>query len=64
MRGSRLRGGGGPNSEVDFHFLIVSDRGACQLTGNFYGLKNIVPSQYYRIFKSRKYIRLHCAHEL
>ena len=30
----------------------------------FTDIKNIVPSQCYRIFKSREYIRLHCAHEL
>ena len=27
-------------------------------------LKNIVPSQSYRILKSRKFIQLHCAHKL
>ena len=57
-----LRGQGG--SEVDFHFFVVSDRGECQLSGFFSELKNIVPSQSYRIFKSQKYIQLHCAHEL
>ena len=32
-----LRGQGG--SEVDFHFLIVSNRGACQLPGTFFRMK-------------------------
>ena len=58
----RLRGQGG--SEVDFHFLIVSDIGACQLPGTFFRMKNIVPSQSYRIFKSQKNIQLHYAREL
>ena len=31
------KGDGG--SEVDFHFFIVSDRGECQLTGTFFGMK-------------------------
>ena len=32
-----IKGAGG--SEVDFHFLVVSDRGECQLPGTFYGMK-------------------------
>ena len=32
-----LKGAGG--SEVDFHFLIVSNRGACQLPGTFFRMK-------------------------
>ena len=32
-------GGGLQESEVDFDFLIVSDRGECQLPGTFFGLK-------------------------
>ena len=32
-------GGRGVGSEIDFHFLVVSDRGGCQLTGTFYGMK-------------------------
>ena len=27
--------------KTDFHFLVVSDRGACQLSENFYGLKKM-----------------------
>ena len=57
-----LRGQGG--SEVDFHFLIVSDRGACSYQELFSEWKNLVPSQSYRIFKSQKYIQLHYAREL
>ena len=26
-------------SVVDYHFFIVSDKGECQLPGNFYGMK-------------------------
>ena len=32
-----IKGTGG--SEVDFHYLVVSDRGECQLPGTFNGLK-------------------------
>ena len=35
-----LRGPGG--SEVDFQFLIVSDRGEYQLPGTFHGMKKYV----------------------
>ena len=30
-----IKGAGG----VDFHFLVVSDRGECKLPGTFYGMK-------------------------
>ena len=53
MRGpSPIKGAGG--SEIDFHFLVVSDRGECQLSGTFYGMKNIFPSQSYRNFQISK----------
>ena len=32
-----IKGAGG--SEVDFHFLIVSNRGECQLPGTFFEMK-------------------------
>ena len=44
--GIQIKGGG---SEVDFPFLIVSDRGACQLSGNFYGLKMLTHFQISKI---------------
>ena len=59
-----LRGPGGGLSSVDFHFLIVSFEGECQLPGTVIGMVNIVLCQSYGIFKSRKYIQLHCVHEL
>ena len=57
-----LKGAGG--SEVDFHFFVVSYRGEWQLPRIFFRMKNIVPSQSYWVFKSQKYIQLHCAREL
>ena len=51
-------------SEVDFHFFVVSYRRECQLPETFFRMENVVPSQSYRIFKSQKYIQLHCAQEL
>ena len=69
-----LKGPGG--SEVHFPFLFFSDRGDCQLgtiffipktvpgPGTVYGMKKIVPSQSYCIFKSQNYIQLHCGCEL
>ena len=59
---SILRGHGG--FKVDFHFFVVSDRGECQLSGTFFGMKNIVPCQSDRILKSQKYMQLHCTCEL
>ena len=53
--------GGRGGSKVDFHLFIDSDRGECQLPGTFFGMKSIVPNQSYHIFKSQKYIKLHCA---
>ena len=48
-----LRGPRG-GSEVDFYFLIASDRGECQLPRTFFGMEKYCPaSQSYRIFKSR-----------
>ena len=47
--------------EHNDHFLIVSFGGECQLPGTFFSeWKNIVPSQSYWIFKSQKYVQLHC----
>ena len=44
-----------------FSLFVVSYRRECQLPENFSEWKNVVSSQSYRIFKSRKYIQLHCA---
>ena len=41
--------GVGGGSEVEFHFLFVSNKGECQLSGN----KNIVPSQSFEIHTLR-----------
>ena len=45
-------------SEVNFHFFVVSNRGECQLPGTFFERRKylIVPSQSYHILKSKKYI--------
>ena len=51
-------------SEVDFHLLVVSDRGEWQLLGTFSKLKTIALSQSYRILKSRTYIQLPWVREL
>ena len=56
-----LKGSGGG---FDFHFVIVSSRGECQLSGTFIEMEKIVPNRSYCILKSRKYIQLHCAHKL
>ena len=37
-----LKGAGGPGSEVDFHFFVDSDRGECQLSETFFGMKKIL----------------------
>ena len=39
MGSSSFKGAGG-GSEVDFNFLMISDRGGCQLPGSFYRMKN------------------------
>ena len=44
--------GRGCSGEVDFHFFVVSYRGEWQLPGTFFRMKNIVPSQTYRILKN------------
>ena len=57
-----LRGQEGPRSIFTFLLFLIEENASYQEL--FSELKNIVPSQSYRIFKSQKYIQLHCAHEL
>ena len=57
-----LRGPGGPRSIFTFLLFLIVENGSYQEL--FSEWKNIVPSQSYWIFKSRKYIQLHCARKL
>ena len=50
-----FRGPGGPRSISTFLLILIEGNGSCQELFSVW--KNIVPSQSYRILKSRKYIQ-------
>ena len=57
------RGQRGPRSIFTF-LLYISDRGEWQLSGTFFEMEKYCSLPRYRIFKSQKYIQLHCACEV